>query len=206
MNPEKDYLRFSRQLVEFSNEMRYEARRGGGDHMDVDTFARDAEEPAGDEYYSEDQWDAYKDHCEQRRTELTEELNWMGKGKGKGDGGKSGKGKGKDGKGKGGSSGNCLWCEKPGHYKKDCLAFAKWKDDKDEERKKNGQSPYVAPVRNGPRAPLKSLEQDYTSYDAPLGGMTAGDDVDAVSLEAEVLCGACSRLSLIHISEPTRLV
>ena len=70
MNPEKDYLRFSRQLIEFSNKMWYEARRGAGDHMDVDTFAKESKEPVGDEYYSVDQWDAYKDQCEQRVSEL----------------------------------------------------------------------------------------------------------------------------------------
>ena len=137
MNPEKDYLRFSRQLVEFSNEMRYEARRGGGDHMDVDAFAKEGkgESPdTGSDYYSEDQWDLYKHDCESRVNALTEELNWMGKGgKGAKGGGKGSKGGGKGGKG--GKSDNCLWCDKPGHYKKDCRAFVKWKEDKDEERK-----------------------------------------------------------------------
>ena len=96
----------------------------------------------------------------------------MGKGgKGAKGGGKGSKGGGKGGKG--GKSDNCLWCDKPGHYKKDCRAFVKWKEDKDEERKKNGQPAYVPPAgRGGPRAPLKSLEEDYTQFQEQLGGMT----------------------------------
>ena len=54
-----------------------------------------------------------------------------GKSKGKGgknDGGKSDKGKGKGGKDKGASgkgswSSVCSWCQKPGHYKRDCFQY-----------------------------------------------------------------------------------
>ena len=54
-----------------------------------------------------------------------------GKSKGKGgksDGGKSDKGKGKGGKdksasGKGSWSSVCSWCQKPGHYKRDCFQY-----------------------------------------------------------------------------------
>ena len=90
---------------------------------------------------------------------MQEELNWLGtRGKDGGKGGKGarkgkGKGKGKTGKGKG--SEKCGWFDKPGHWKKDCKELAKWKDERDAERKKNGQPPFVPRLR-----PAYSLEPE----------------------------------------------
>ena len=73
-------------------------------------------------------------------------------------GGKAG-GKGRKGKGKGKGNQKCAWCNKPGHWKKDCREFQKWKDDRDAERAKKGLPPYMPPVRkHNTSAPLKSLD------------------------------------------------
>ena len=81
---------------------------------------------------------------------MQEELNWLGacgkdRGKG-GQGGQKGKGKGKGKTGKGKGSTNCGWCDKPGHWKAGCRELAKWKNDRDAARKKNGQPPFVPKV------------------------------------------------------------
>ena len=174
MNPEKDYATFANQLKDFGLEKRYESRRagGGGNDMDVDN-AEPAKEiiPPGEGLdYSDDQWKEYYSYVEDQIAAQQEELNWMGKAGGKSSGGKA-KGKGKDkGKSAGGKGGArlCLWCEKAGHEKKDCRAFAKWKDDKDKARAAAGQPPYVPRTRD---TPLKNIEASTADY-VPLGGMT----------------------------------
>ena len=138
MSPEKDYFRFSRQLIEFGTERRYEARRSGGNDMDVDALANVEGDrsklvplcPPCEPQYTAELWKGYE-------AQLQEELNWLGnRGGGKGKG--KGKTNGNADAGKGGTS-RCLWCEKTGHFKKDCRAFAAWKAAKDEERKDEGR-------------------------------------------------------------------
>ena len=184
MNPEKDYANFSRQLVEFGTQRRYEAMRGSGAvPMDLDAADAEAAHKQGAGYvplgeYTADQWrDWYANGMPGEPEEQDQSADWLSKGKGKG---KKGKGKGK------GADPNCLWCGKGGHYKKDCRDFQKWKDDKDAERAKAGLPPYVAPNRSSPGKgqPLRSLdhsEPQQVEY-VPIGGMTMDND----SLEEEL--------------------
>ena len=171
MGSDKNYQKFSQNLVEFSIESRYEARRAGGNDMDVDALARagiiteaqksDPNSDHHDDYYTEEQWALYENELNGKMAAAQEELNWLGKGGSKG-GAKGKGGKGKGGPGKGGALISCLWCGKAGHMKKECRAFAKWKEDKDAERLKNGQPAYVPRT---PAKPLASLEADYAPYD-----------------------------------------
>ena len=72
MTPNKDYSKFSQQLIEFANQARYDARREKSpDDMDVDQATRENQrrEPAEPEY-SQAEWAAC---CE-------EQLDWVGKG------------------------------------------------------------------------------------------------------------------------------
>ena len=173
---EKTYDRFSRMLIEMAGERIYEFNRSRGkDDMDVDPVDLDEAE------YSEKEWEEWNS---QRQSELEEELSWLGT-KGKGKGSKGNKGKGKGGKasapagGKGGSSfeGNCLWCHKYGHQKKDCREFDAWKKKKDDERAKRGEAPFV-PKAKGPGLgsfePDGPLKSDYIA-----AGMLEGDESDA---------------------------
>lgn len=169
---EKTYDRFSRMLIEMAGERIYEFNRSRGkDDMDVDPV-----DPDDEPEYNEKEWEEWTAQCQ---TEIEEELNWLGaKGKGKGNKGNKGKGKGKPSTGKGGPSfeGNCLWCHKYGHQKKDCREFDAWKKKKDEERAKRGEAPFV-PKTKAPG--LGSFEPEGpTQSDYVAAGMLDGDDSD----------------------------
>ena len=130
MNPEKDYANFSKQLVEFGTERRYEAMRGNGaapmdlDMADHDGTGKTNHRPSSEyrpvEEYTAEQWrDWYASGMPGEAEEQDQSADWLSKG-----GKVKGKGKkgGKTGKGKGSASG-CLWCGKGDHYKKDCREF-----------------------------------------------------------------------------------
>ena len=188
ISAEKDYTRFSQQLVDFANQVRYDARRvASPDDMEVDQATRSgrfADERTRLDYYkseyernmaapeySNEEWAEYVAYCE-------EQLDWLGKG-GKGKG-KKGKGKTGGGGGKGGSG--CHWCEKSGHIKADCPEFKKWKADKDADRKKKGLPPFQ------PRKtqPARSLEKE-GDYEEEAGALDAG----GMTYDEED-CGMCS--------------
>ena len=125
-----------------------------------------------------------KTQCAAQNAVYEEQLDWLRR-----------KGRTK-GAGKGGKGSSCAWCGLPRHFKKDCKAFQKWKEDKDAERAKKGLPQYVPPApgtrRNagpgtGPNTPTALFDLD---YEVEPGGMT----LDADSLEREsdvVLCGVC---------------
>ena len=150
--------------------------------------------------YTAAEWDDWADKRSQEledhkkaMTDLEAEVDWLGaKGKGrpgKG-GGKGGKGNW-GGKGKGGGTANtggasrdmtqviCLWCEKKGHFRRDCPELAEYKKGKDAERAKKGDhSVYEPPQRSGARRPPRgagSLEDDFVAI-----GLT-GDDEGSTS-------------------------
>ena len=204
MTPGTDYSNFSKQLVEFGIERRYEAMRGSGatpmDLDEVDGGRKSAPtEPsyAPLEEYTAEQW---REWHAQGMPEDEPSADWLSKG-GKGKGGKGGgktwqnwppggKTGGKAG-GKGGKGSGCGWCGKDDHWKKDCKEFQKWKDDRDAERAKNGQPPYVPPSRSRQSAPLKSLDIEQEPEFLPVGGMTAdcdvlGDEDDIGSAEIDL--------------------
>ena len=162
--------------------------------MDVDSLAaekaqRQAELAAAD-------YNDYGDDVEYTAQEwldweasLQEELNWLGA-KGK-DGGKGRKGKGKGkgkNKGKGKGSANCGWCDKPGHWKAECREFKKWKDDRDAERKKNGEPAFVPRVRgvhsleaeSPPQVPLCEECQDEEHDDYEMTGLMQESDDEGI--------------------------
>ena len=150
MNKDKDITTFAQDLIAYANDLKHDSNRGrGSTPMDVDALAKaNGEEP------TEDEWPEYP-------PEFQAMIVWMGKAKGKGGKGypKGGKG-GKAGKGKGDG---CHWCGEEGHVKADCRKFKKWKQDKDDERKKQGLPPFK------PRG-LASLDEgsdgqdDYTEH------------------------------------------
>lgn len=197
-NKDKDIKKFIVELIDYANELRFEQPRGigkGPSPMDVDALAKEQPKPPEEPWpvdpnYPYDPNDPYAGYYYP--------VDWMGKagkkGGGKGTwGGKGGKaGMEKGGKwGKGGKSSGCHWCGKEGHRKADCREFAKWKQDKDEERKKAGLPPYRPGATRGASAaavdpeghPDQGGDQDYVGF----GGFDAG------SLEAgiDALCTAC---------------
>ena len=146
-NPEKDYVKFSKQLVEFGTERRYETMRGNGAvPMELDPADENRRgKGQGPAYlpvegYTAEQWrDWYQAGMPEEEAE-DQDADDLARG------GKAG-GKGRKGKGKGQGDQNCAWCSKPGHWKKDCREFPKWKDDRDADRVKKGLPPYTPPFR-----------------------------------------------------------
>ncbi len=140
--------------------------------MDVDSVQN--------EEYTVDEW---KEYCEALEDQY-EEANYVGamggeNGNGKGGkNGKSGKG-GWYGKGAGGGKGGardmkdviCFWCQKPGHVKRDCKAFAAGK-------------PKVPPKRDA--ASLESQQRPNTDWEEELDE-EAGSLEPALSMELEDL-------------------
>ena len=166
---DKTYAGFTRILIELANEKRYDNRNKtrGKDDMDVDALARqkreDQRQGDDDEYGPADEDDDEYDEeeCREYADWLQEEISWLGaKGKGKKGKGK-GKGKGPTGpsSGKGGSADFCLWCKRTGHLKADCREFAKWKDDKDKQRAKDGKPPCVPYAKKKPMDLLQLAEE-----------------------------------------------
>ena len=132
LSAQKDITTFAQELIVFANDLRHEQGRGrGASPMDVDHLAK--EQPTQEPAYTAAEWAQWE------YGEAEAPLDWVGKG------GKRGQGQGKGGKegpkGKGGK-GTCHWCGLTGHVKADCRAFAKWKADKDEERRKAGLPPF----------------------------------------------------------------
>ena len=180
---ERNYKKMRDAIVEFANESRVlkqnQTHRGAAD-MDVDAMEPVRAEAPAD--YTEEEYHQYHTHLEN-------ELYYMGqKGKGKGawgawygkggKGGKSGKG-GWYGKGAGGGKGGardmkdviCFWCQKPGHVKRDCKAFAAGK-------------PKVPPKRDA--ASLESQQRPNTDWEEELDE-EAGSLEPALSMELEDL-------------------
>ena len=190
----RTYDSLANQLLSIGNEERYNERRNPND-MDCDGFEKEKDDKGvrgspgqhddHDEEWSPEEWDKYTDDLNREQEARQAEINWLGQ-KGKKGKGKS-KGKGGDGKGKGAKPDikdvQCLWCNKYGHYRRDCPGLAQHKKDMDAERAKKGDhSPYVPPARTGgPRRGQHSLEDD---YDEVVEGIT-GDDVEADTITAE---------------------
>ena len=196
----KDIRKFIVELIEYANELRFEQPRTGKgpSPMDVDAMSREQPQP----HPQPEDWPYDPETgC------YYYPVDWMGKGGKKGGGkgtwapkgGKWGADKGTKG-GKLGKGTGCHWCGKEGHRKSECRDFAKWKTDKDEERRKAGLPPYRAPGGKGvaavePGAPSEGNGEgeDYVGfkeYDAgslELGGVESLEcDVDAMEC-----CGEC---------------
>ena len=135
LNTSKDITTFAQDLVIFATELRHEQGPKGRGHapMDLDNLGNGGDGSGDGADYTQDELDAYAAECQAG-------LDWVGKAGGKG--GKRGKAFGKGGKAGGKGKGNCHWCNKPGHVKSDCPDLAKYKRDKDEDRKKKGLPPF----------------------------------------------------------------
>ena len=153
---DRTYEALVSQLLAIRNEERYMAGRRGPDDMDTDNLEKqvpgeyekitqrmyEGAEPK--RQYSDEEWAEWQAHLEQELQQKREEISWLGKagGKGgngrpsKGGGGKGGWTSGRGGRsvGKGAGSRICLWCHKPGHFRKYCAEFEKYKKDNDADR------------------------------------------------------------------------
>ena len=205
---EKTYESLSGQLIGIGTEERYLETRRSGDDMDVDALAREKRERDGDmtDYekimqamyegqdtpFTEDEYNIVAKSLADDIATKQEQLDYLGKGKGKGKGGQSWQWQRSGGGNAGGKGADakeiiCLWCNKEGHFRKDCKALAKYKADKDAERAKNGDhSPYVPPKGKGkgkdrgPTRGVGSLDGD----DYEVIGLT-GDSEDITPLDDE---------------------
>ena len=167
---DKTYAGFSRILIELANEKRYEAKHvRGKDDMDVDAL--------GSEHRTQEYPEYTETDAVEYETWLQEELNWLGaKGKGKGKGGKGG---GSKGAGKG--AGVCHWCNKSGHFKRNCKEFEKWKVEQDKKREQEGKPPFQP---KGRRPGVYSLQPE-SSEDYVALGLCEEDEEDCDMLDAD---------------------
>ena len=69
----------------------------------------------------------------------------------------------------------CHWCQNPGHIKKDCKDFAKWKSDKDSQREKDGRPPFKPQDRKNNKG-VDSLEAEEDDNYVALG---TGEEEDS---------------------------